>query len=130
MLPTSTHAPTSCKLHVPVSPVFKCVAKVTVVMSSVTLAVSFRSLSNIYSRTLFSSRIAYDKKKGLYDMSLARRLKSPEIAFYFKYMDNGFLQGTCIFFVILNLSRDARKPVFGVSDQVRHKPTCTSSEKS
>ena len=29
-----------------------------------------------------------------------------------------------------NLSRDARKPVFGVSDQVRHKPSCTSSEKS
>ena len=28
------------------------------------------------------------------------------------------------------LSRDARKPVFGVSDQVRHKPACTSSEKS
>ena len=29
-----------------------------------------------------------------------------------------------------NLSRDARKPVFGVSDQVRHKPAYTSSEKS
>ena len=29
-----------------------------------------------------------------------------------------------------HLSRDARKPVFGVSDQVRHKPACTSSEKS
>ena len=28
------------------------------------------------------------------------------------------------------LSLDARKPVFGVSDQVRHKPACTSSEKS
>ena len=28
------------------------------------------------------------------------------------------------------LSRDVRKPVFGVSDQVRHKPACTSSEKS
>ena len=28
------------------------------------------------------------------------------------------------------LSRDTRKPVFGVSDQVRHKPACTSSEKS
>ena len=28
------------------------------------------------------------------------------------------------------MSRDARKPVFGVSDQVRHKPACTSSEKS
>ena len=27
------------------------------------------------------------------------------------------------------LGRDARKPVFGVSDQVRHKPTCTSTEK-
>ena len=26
------------------------------------------------------------------------------------------------------LSRDARKPVFGISDQVRHKPGCTSSE--
>ena len=28
------------------------------------------------------------------------------------------------------MSRDARKPVFGVSDQVQHKPACTSSEKS
>ena len=28
------------------------------------------------------------------------------------------------------VSLDARKPVFGVSDQVRHKPACTSSEKS
>ena len=28
------------------------------------------------------------------------------------------------------MSLDARKPVFGVSDQVRHKPACTSSEKS
>ena len=27
-----------------------------------------------------------------------------------------------------NLSRDARKPVFGVSDQVRHKPVCAVSE--
>ena len=27
-----------------------------------------------------------------------------------------------------NMSRDARKPVFGVSDQVRHKPACTVSE--
>ena len=25
-------------------------------------------------------------------------------------------------------SRDARKPVFGVSDQVRHKPGCTVTE--
>ena len=28
------------------------------------------------------------------------------------------------------MSLDARKPVFGVSNQVRHKPACTSSEKS
>ena len=28
------------------------------------------------------------------------------------------------------LSHDARKPVFGVSDQVRHKPTCTVTEES
>ena len=28
----------------------------------------------------------------------------------------------------LYMSRDARKPVFGISDQVRHKPGCTSSE--
>ena len=27
-----------------------------------------------------------------------------------------------------HLSRDARKPVFGISDQVRHKPGCTVSE--
>ena len=33
-------------------------------------------------------------------------------------------------FTLLHLSLDARKPVFGVSDQVRHKPACTSSEKS
>ena len=26
------------------------------------------------------------------------------------------------------ISRDARKPVFGISDQVRHKPGCTVSE--
>ena len=26
-----------------------------------------------------------------------------------------------------HLSRDARKPVFGVSDLVRHKPACTST---
>ena len=26
------------------------------------------------------------------------------------------------------MSRDARKPVFGVSDQVRHKPVCAVSE--
>ena len=31
---------------------------------------------------------------------------------------------------VYHKSRDARKPVFGVSDQVRHKPACTSSEKS
>ena len=30
--------------------------------------------------------------------------------------------------VCLYLSRDVRKPVFGVSDQVRHKPTCTVTE--
>ena len=29
----------------------------------------------------------------------------------------------------LYLSRDVRKPVFGVSDQVRHKPVCTVTEK-
>ena len=40
-----------------------------------------------------------------------------------------FLQNTH-FSVIGHLSRDVRKPVFGVSDQVRHKPACTSSEKS
>ena len=28
------------------------------------------------------------------------------------------------------MSGDVRKPVFGVSDQIRHKPDCTSSEKS
>ena len=28
------------------------------------------------------------------------------------------------------MSLDARKPVFRVSDQVRHKPACTRSEKS
>ena len=38
-----------------------------------------------------------------------------------------------IFYMQVNidqLSRDARKPVFWVSDQVRHKPAGTSSEKS
>ena len=32
--------------------------------------------------------------------------------------------------VTLIMSRDVKKPVFGVSDQVRHKPACTSSEKN
>ena len=27
-----------------------------------------------------------------------------------------------------NMSRDVRKPVFGVSDQVRHKPGCAATE--
>ena len=31
-----------------------------------------------------------------------------------------------MYFHIKYLSRDARKPVFGVSDQVRHKPACTT----
>ena len=35
-----------------------------------------------------------------------------------------------LFSLAYYLSRDARKPVFRVSDQVRHKPACTSSEKS
>ena len=26
------------------------------------------------------------------------------------------------------MNRDARKPVFGVSDQVRHKPVCAAAE--
>ena len=30
---------------------------------------------------------------------------------------------------VSDLSFDARKPVFGVSDQVRHKPTCTVTDK-
>ena len=29
---------------------------------------------------------------------------------------------------VCHLSRDARKPVFGISDQVRHKPVCAVSE--
>ena len=29
---------------------------------------------------------------------------------------------------ILELSRDVRKPVFGISDQVRHKSGCTATE--
>ena len=39
---------------------------------------------------------------------------------------------SCQFIVpcLSKMSRDARKPVFGVSDQVQHKPACTSSEKS
>ena len=28
------------------------------------------------------------------------------------------------------MSRDVRKPVFGVSDQVRHKPGCAATEDS
>ena len=31
-------------------------------------------------------------------------------------------------FCLLHMSRDARKPVFGVSDQVRHKPVYAVSE--
>ena len=30
----------------------------------------------------------------------------------------------------IHLSRVARKPVFGISEQVRHKPACTVTEKS
>ena len=33
-------------------------------------------------------------------------------------------------FHCLYMSRDARKPVFGVSEQVPHKPACTSSERA
>ena len=33
-------------------------------------------------------------------------------------------------YMYLYLSRDARKPVIGVSDQARHKPACSSTEKS
>ena len=31
-------------------------------------------------------------------------------------------------FIQSYMSRDARKPVFRVSDQVRHKPSCTATE--
>ena len=31
---------------------------------------------------------------------------------------------------VCHLSRDARKPVFGVSDQVRHKADCAATEES
>ena len=31
-------------------------------------------------------------------------------------------------FITSNLSLVVRKPVFGVSDQVRHKPSCTATE--
>ena len=30
--------------------------------------------------------------------------------------------------VVFQMSRDARNPIFGVSDQVRHKPACTVTE--
>ena len=32
------------------------------------------------------------------------------------------------FYVLDHVSRDARKPVFGVSNQVRNKPACTVTE--
>ena len=35
---------------------------------------------------------------------------------------------TSIYSELYNLRRDVRKPVFGVSDQVRHKPGCTATE--
>ena len=38
------------------------------------------------------------------------------------------LTTTAVRLVIYTLSRDARKPVFGISDQVRHKPGCTVLE--
>ena len=34
----------------------------------------------------------------------------------------------CVAMVQYNMSRDVRKPVFGISDQVRHKPGCTATE--
>ena len=33
-----------------------------------------------------------------------------------------------LFVVFLHMSRDARKPGFGISDLVRHKPGCTVSK--
>ena len=38
------------------------------------------------------------------------------------FYQNSFLR------LMNEMSRDARKPVFGVSDQVRHKPLCAVSE--
>ena len=39
-------------------------------------------------------------------------------------------EGKCSVYVIIrvNMSLVVRKPVFGVSDQVRHKPVCTATE--
>ena len=37
-------------------------------------------------------------------------------------------QDDILHFYVPHLSRDARKPVFGISDQVWHKPTCTVAE--
>ena len=59
--------------------------------------------------------------------------KSPRYPFVALYIDNavdkrktGFYMGEML--VLVNMSLVLRKPVFGVSDQVRHKPGCTATE--
>ena len=36
--------------------------------------------------------------------------------------------GICFFYFLIHMSLVLRKPVFGVSDQVRHKPCCTTTQ--
>ena len=57
----------------------------------------------------------------------------PDNLFYTKYLRLNILQNfdntiRKIHIKTNRMSRDARKPVFGVSDQVGHKPTCTLTE--
>ena len=44
------------------------------------------------------------------------------------FLFGGFLLPLCVWDTLRYLSLVVRKPVFGVSDQVRHKPGCTATE--
>ena len=65
--------------------------------------------------------------------ALEKQLDSAELDYFRHYLNNPrSLQISCRDVLRKHFqnhgSRDARKPVFGVSDQVRHKPACTISE--
>ena len=58
-------------------------------------------------------------------------IKKKNIFFFFLYKHYAKSMGSAraqLLLTCLFLSRDARKPVFGVSDQVQYKPGCTATE--
>ena len=75
------------------------------------------------------SVITYAKCKLLYHVGLMVTLFGGGVYFLTFYQSFNTVD-IHLKMISLDLSLDARKPVFGVSDQVRHKPACTSSEKS